>query len=88
METRGLVNVYDGADLLCTIYRQYDCYPTGMGKDILQALTGRNITNGYSGDGAGQFNGAGCLAAFLIGALKQGKVGNVYMLKPGSTNQG
>ena len=88
MGTRSIVNIYEKADLLCTIYRQHDGYPTGMGKDILLALTGRQITNGYHGDGSGQFNGAGCLAAFLIGKLKDGNIGNVYMLKPGSTNQG
>lgn len=91
MGTRSLVHIQDEGKTLVTLYRQYDGYPTGIGADIIKALANGKAKltgGGYSGgDAAPQmFNGMGCLAAYLVGALKtphdMGKgnaIGNVYV---------
>lgn len=91
MGTRTLVHIKDGKKTIATIYRQYDGYPTGMGDDIKEALNLGNVTilNGYNSQTIpSHFNGMGCLAAFLIGELKQKKIGNVYIFAPNSKDVG
>lgn len=74
MGTRSLVNIKDDdGKTIVTLYRQYDGYPTGMGQDIKDALNGGDVEllNGFSGQKSpAAFNGIGCMAAYLIGALK------------------
>ena len=83
MGTRSLVHIKEGKKTIVTIYRQYDGYPTGMGDDIKEILNNGmvNILNGFSLNHQvpKQFNGMGCLAAYLIGELKKKKIGNVYI---------
>lgn len=91
MGTRTLVHIKDGKKTIATIYRQYDGYPTGMGDDIKEILNhGRVIIlNGFNGQKVPlHFNGMGCLAAFLIGELKQKKIGNVYIYPANSKDVG
>lgn len=91
MGTRTLVHIKDGKKTIATIYRQYDGYPTGMGDDIKEALNFGNVTilNGFNGQTIpSHFNGMGCLAAFLIGELKQKKIGNVYIFPANSKDVG
>lgn len=91
MGTRTLVHIKDGKKTIATIYRQYDGYPTGMGDDIKEALNLGNVTilNGFGGQTIpSHFNGMGCLAAFLIGELKQKKIGNVYIFPANSKGVG
>ena len=91
MGTRTLVHIKDGKKTITTIYRQYDGYPTGMGDDIKEALNLGNVTilNGFGGQTVpSHFNGMGCLAAFLIGELKQKKIGNVYIFPANSKDVG
>ena len=92
MGTRTLVHVKDGRKTIATIYRQYDGYPTGMGEDIKEILNNGKveILNGYSGSSRipKQFNGMGCLAAYLVGELKQEKIGNVYLYPANSKDCG
>lgn len=85
MGTRSLTHIKDETGTtLTTIYRQYDGYPDGHGKDLFEFLKGRKILNGFGGDEDKQHsNGIGCLAAGLIGALKKG-IGNVYICSPDS----
>lgn len=81
MGTRSLTHIYNAASdktPLVMLYRQYDGYPEGMGSDIKSALGGRKLVNGFS-EPETQCNGMGCAAAMLIGALKAGKCGNVYV---------
>lgn len=93
MGTRSLVDVNkrisseDDWELLTTIYRQYDGYPDGMGIDIKQAIGGKQIVNGYN-DAETQLNGGGCLAAYLVGKLKKGECGGVYLYLPGQRHCG
>ena len=92
MGTRTLVHIKDGKKTIATIYRQYDGYPSGMGEDIKKALNNGEIEilNGYGGSSKipAQFNGMGCLAAFLVGELKQKAIGNVYLFAANSKDCG
>lgn len=92
MGTRTLVHIKDGKKTIATIYRQYDGYPTGMGDDIKKILNQGmvNIRNGYgiNDQVPKQFNGMGCLAAYLIGELKEKKIGNVYIFPTNSKDVG
>jgi hypothetical protein len=92
MGTRSLVHIKEGKKTIATIYRQYDGYPTGMGDDIKEILNNGmvNILNGFSLNHQvpKQFNGMGCLAAYLIGELKNKKIGNVYIYPTNSKDVG
>jgi len=92
MGTRTLVHIKDGKKTIATIYRQYDGYPSGMGDDIKRILNNGEVEvlNGYSGSSKvpAQFNGMGCLAAFLVGELKGSFIGNVYLFSPNSKDCG
>ena len=92
MGTRSIIHVKDGKKTIATIYRQYDGYPSGMGEDIKNALNNGEveILNGYGGSSKipSQFNGMGCLAAFLVGELKGGKIGNVYLMAANTKDVG
>ena len=90
MGTRSITRVIDndwGRETpLVTIYRQYDGYPEGHGKDVVDFITSRQFVNGYN-DRFAEFNGAGCFAAALIAWLKtegEGKIsaGGVYLHAP------
>lgn len=92
MGTRTLVHIKDGKKTIATIYRLYDGYPTGMGEDIKSALNNGEveILNGYSGSSKipSQFNGMGCLAAYLVGELKDKEMGNVYLVAANTKDVG
>ncbi len=61
-----------------TIYVHFDGYPQGLGNDLAEHLTGYRLTNGVSGDAGKTANGMDCLAAQIVGNLKD-MVGNVYL---------
>lgn len=82
MGTRSQTAVFDGSDKLVQIYRQYDGYPSGHGKELAEFMTGLQLVNGYGSQEGRIANGAGCFAAQLVGYLKQGKVGNIYLEPP------
>ncbi len=94
MGTRSLTNIYDTnwgkpgrGPLLCTIYRQMDGYPTGHGKDLADVVKPLRMVNGITLGDTPVANGMGCLAAQIIGGLKDGP-GSIYMSKPGEVNCG
>lgn len=85
MGTRSLTFVVDNTwnsdkKPLATIYRQMDGYPEGHGKELFDAVGHLRVVNGYGfGDKLGvAANGAGCLAAQLIKALKD-DIGGIYL---------
>jgi hypothetical protein len=92
MGTRTIVHIKDDKKTIATIYRQHDGYPTGMGDDIKKILNNGEVDlrNGFSVKDKipKQFNGMGCLAAFLIGELKEKKIGNVYIQAPNTKDMG
>jgi hypothetical protein len=61
-----------------TMYRQYDGYPSGHGKELAEFLADGKVVNGYGLDGGKQFNGIGCLAAQVVAHFKDG-VGGFYL---------
>ena len=61
---------------LVLVYLQYDGYPTGHPIDTAEWLSTGLVVNGYSpGEEKLVFNGAGCLAAQLVGKYKTGTGG-------------
>ena len=79
MGTRCLTFVYDGDEKIINMYRQFDGYPTGHGQELAQFLNSGDMTNGLTfGDTGIKFNGAGCLAAQLVGYFKQ-EAGQFYL---------
>ena len=61
-----------------TMYRQYDGYPSGHGKELAEFLSDGKVVNGYGLDDGKQFNGMGCLAAQVVAHFKDG-VGGFYL---------
>ena len=93
MGTRTIVHLKDeNKKTILTLYRQYDGYPTGMGNDIKKILNNGivEIRNGFTTKDQipRQFNGMGCLSAFLVGELKNKKIGNVYIQTPNTKDMG
>ena len=98
MGTRSLTHIidndFDRDEHLCTIYRQYDGYPEGHGRDLVDFITSRKFVNGISGDPTEVFNGAGCFAAALVAYLKTQcngqrdaiEAGGVYLHPPTTEN--
>jgi hypothetical protein len=77
----------DGNQVLVSIYRQYDGYPSGLGQEVADFVGGMTVVNGYGKETKGIANGMGCLAAQLIKHLKTG-VGNVYIRDTGPESHG
>ena len=86
MGTRSLTYFYNEEDskkpFMC-MYRQFDGYPEGHGKELGEFLTGLTIVNGFgTNDKAGTHaNGMGCLAAQYIAKVKT-DIGNHYIVEP------
>ena len=87
MGTRSLTHVKDEeGKTLCTIYRQFDGYPSGHGQDIFKALGARKLVNGYS-DATKEINGMGDVASMLIASIKNpNEAGNVSLRTPDATD--
>jgi len=76
MGTRSLTFVYNDIDRpIVNIYRQYDGYPSGQGKDLAKILTST------------RHNGMGCMAASLISKIKEEPY-NIYIYPVDATNCG
>jgi hypothetical protein len=88
MGTRSITTIidyqWDKPERLMTMYRQYDGYPSGHGKELFDFLSKFTIVNGMGMDETRKIaNGAGCLAAQLVEHFKQGSgPGGIYMVKP------
>jgi hypothetical protein len=65
MGTRSILTFIEGDTVLLSIYRQYDGYLEGRGKELAEFMAGFKVVNGYGmGDvGGTTANGMGCLAA-------------------------
>ena len=94
MGTRSLTRVIetwkddDGKqkqEMLVTMYRQMDGYPSGHGQDLADFLNSGKVVNGISvGEKQRVFNGAGCMAAQMISHFKGDSAGGIYIY-PNST---
>jgi len=84
MSTRSLTIFKDSGKEIAVMYKHYDGYPEGHGKDLAKFLTGMKIVNGISGKEPPKFaNGMGCLAAQVIAHFKT-EPGDVAILPPGT----
>ena len=88
MGTRSLTYIKDQYEendnnIIC-MYRQYDGYLDGHGKELAEFLQHFTVVNGYnSATPDRSANGMSCLAAQLVAHFKNG-IGNIY-LYPTST---
>ena len=82
MGTRSLTTFIDDftKEEIVVLYRQYDGYPEGHGKDLLNYLNNMKLVNGIpGGKKASQLaNGMSCLAAQVVSHFKKG-VGDFYL---------
>jgi hypothetical protein len=85
MGTRSLTRfiLQDGEEkkAITCVYRQYDGYPHGHGRELAEFLMSGQMVNGFVQTKPKQFNGIGCLAAQFIKEFKDG-VGNIYIEEP------
>lgn len=68
MGTRSVTKIYDqfNGDIICSMYCQFDGYPSGVGADIKSCIKGINIVNGYNDSTPRPFvNRMGKLATYL-----------------------
>jgi len=91
MATRASVKFVNNENqTLVNVYKHWDGYPEAFGQQILDIISGREITKGIEGTGfpngstcgapqfGGSFNGFSCLVASFISLMKD-KVGDVYI---------
>lgn len=81
MGTRSTVHFLENNKVICSNYRQYDGYLSGVGAELGEFLKSRTLVNGLPCGGKTDVlyaNGVGCLAAQYIAQIKKG-AGNVYM---------
>ena len=88
MGTRSLTHIFNNEKEIACIYRQFDGCPSGMGSDLAALLSSGTFVNGLDGSAGKKFNGMGCFAAQLIGALKGDDAGGVYLYPAGSSECG
>jgi hypothetical protein len=80
MGTRGTIHIKDGKKTILSLYRQYDCYPTGLGEELKAGFGATQIVNGFSlaMKAPAYANTVQCLAAQIVANQKQG-LGHVYI---------
>lgn len=93
MGTRSLTVFIDASweqpKELVVMYRQFDGYPSGHGKDLHSFLKGMRVVNGIRMDEKEPFaNGAGCLAAQVIAHFKKDAQGGYYVHAAGTRGCG
>ena len=85
MGTRSLTFVYEDKQRLLCMYRQFDGYPAGHGRELVWFLASFDaVVNGIrSGETRKVANGMGCLGAQLVANFKVDAGG--FYLYPTST---
>lgn len=89
MGTRSLTIVQDEqGEEQVVMYRQYDGYPSGHGKELRDFVKDFTVVSGFNSEMPSPLaNGAGCLAAQVVAHFKDG-VGNVYLYPSGARDCG
>jgi hypothetical protein len=73
--------------LLVTMYRQMDGYPSGHGQELADFLKAGKVVNGLGSDRPAKvFNGAGCLAAQMVSHFKGDSAGHIYLYPNNTTD--
>lgn len=97
MGTRSVVSFYDDGQPVAGVYRQYDGYLGGRGKELAEFLSARTLVNGFGGadqTAENTANGMGDLAAQWVATEKRDsnndslQLGNVYMRKAAEGDAG
>lgn len=86
MGTRSLT-IIDGREEIAVMYRQFDGYPEGHGRELAEFLAGFRITNGFREAAPKLANGMECLAAQILARFKT-ETGNIYLHPAGTRNCG
>lgn len=85
MGTRSTTRVVCDNITLVNMYRQFDGYISGHGRELAAFLNTQRMTNGIPhekpGEGKVWSNGAGCLAAQLVAHFKK-EPGGIYIAEP------
>jgi hypothetical protein len=86
MGTRSLTFVYDDTRRVVCMYRQFDGYPSGHGRELATFLAGFDaVVNGLRvGETRKVANGMGCLAAQMVANFKVSSGG--FYLYPTDTS--
>lgn len=88
MGTRALTFVYnEHNEVILNLYRQYDGYIEGHGRELAEFLAGKTLVNGFGKESTSLANGMGCLAASLVAHFKE-TVGGFYIHSVTSTDCG
>lgn len=92
MGTRSLTYLYEDKEekpFLC-MYRQFDGYKEGHGKELAAFLAPITLLNGFGNHKAGEFaNGMGCLAAQMVAHFKGPHgIGGFYLHSPETKDAG
>lgn len=90
MGTRSLtafISEWDDSEI-CTIYRHWDGYPDGYGKELAEWLQGGILVNGLRGnEPKPTFNGMNRMAAYVVHKLYEAEH-DPGLLKPGARDCG
>jgi hypothetical protein len=81
MGTRSTTKVIDEyGKTVVNMYRQYDGYFEGHGKELAEFLASKTVINGFGDQNMETHaNGLGCLAAQLVGSFKK-DIGGFYLV--------
>lgn len=87
MGTRSLTFVYDEGRPVINMYRQFDGYPSGHGRELAEFLLSGKMVNGIPAGGKREvfFNGMGCMAAQMVANFKK-SAGGFYIYPVDSTD--
>lgn len=88
MATRASVIFKHFGEPVFAMYKHYDGYPDGLGKEIKEIVSGGKLVNGLGPDKTlgSYFNGYGCMWATIIAKLKN-QPGDVYICKISDVGQ-
>jgi len=78
MGTRSTTKIYKDGKLVLALYKQYDGYPEGWGKELKEFLKAKKFVNGFGTDNKDRvFNGICDFALQLVCEFKEG-AGGLY----------
>jgi hypothetical protein len=91
MGTRSTTKVYENGKLILALYKQYDGYPNGWGKELLEFINSGIFVNGINEsklprNKSYMFNGIGDFALQLVCHFKEGS-GGMYATTEGDSQE-
>lgn len=89
MGTRSITQVLDrNGDIIVSMYRQMDGYPSGHGEELAKFLESGKMVNGITyGQPERIFNGIEDMAAKMVEHFKAGQDGSIYLFAPRSREE-